>query len=241
MPYWFQKKTKPSLVKIYSKIGNRLLSNEIFSKNYTKSQVKSWNSTARIQIRPALSERQKITIVLPSLRSKSFSAGPMIGIQLGCSLVQTGFDVRIAAVDGHDEYVIPIGEISKIMEDTIPNFANFVSKISFEVISDTFLISANESFIATAWWTFGLCSEASRISGAHNNLFYLIQDYEALLHPSSVEQVLARETYELKHYSIIASEPLKLFFEKNDIGQVAQNIRTGNYSLLLKTLAKKSY
>jgi hypothetical protein len=174
-----------------------------------------------------------LTILLPSLRTGSFSAGPMIALQIAAKIASSGFQVRVMAIDGaHEKYDVPKDEISKLCKDTL-EFQDLPTSLEFEVLDKELSVSKNEKFMATAWWTFEIAKEAASFISPEGIPLYLIQDFEPLLHSSSDEMVLARNTYDQKMVPIVASQILAEYFIENNIGIVAKKLSEKNESFII--------
>jgi hypothetical protein len=174
-----------------------------------------------------------LTILLPSLRSGSFSAGPMIALQIAAKIATNGFRVRVMAIDGAQEkYNIPEDEISKLLKDTL-EIKDLPTSLEFEVLNTELVVSKGEKFMATAWWTFEIAKGAASFMSPEGIPFYLIQDFEPLLHSSSDEMVLARNTYDQNMIPIVASPILAEYYLENKIGVVAEKISKDNESFII--------
>ena len=219
MPIPIRKRFDPLAKKIYFTIKH---TNSVARRPTQKFTGSDWIR----DIQPYLGSERKyeMTIILPSLRSGTLTAGPGIAIQIAASVAALGRNVRIATIDGFmGEYLIPTSEILKYLSDTL-EIAKLPETLTFEVLHESLEVGPNETFLATAWQTFRLAADSQMLAGNEAPPFYLIQDFEPLLHNSSSEYVLAEETYSLPHLPIVASQILAEFFTESKIGITAEQL-----------------
>ena len=212
-PLWIRAKTDVKAKKIYFKLMPPISHTPALKKKFTGSE---WVR----DIKPFLSPTYNydFTVILPSLRSGTLSAGPAIAIQIAYSLAKSGRSVRVASIDGFmGSYDVSEPQIFKMLQDTL-NAESLPSSLSFEVLHNLIQVNVGEFFLATAWQTQQLALEAQSLSGNLLPPFYLIQDYEPLLHNSSSESVLSEQTYSQPHIPIVASHILADYFRENEIG-----------------------
>ena len=244
LPLVIRKKTDKFVFKAYHNYFKQV---EVEKNSITPTKEKNnFSSSPLIPFYKLTAKRDgpNLTVLLPSLRSGSFSAGPMIALQIAAKIASSGINVRVLAINGaHEKYDIPKDEISKLLKDTL-DYTDLPTSLEFEVLNQDLVVSIGEKFMATAWWTFEIAQSAASFISPEGIPFYLIQDFEPLLHSSSDEMVLARNTYDQKMVPILASQILAEYFIENKIGTVAEKLSKYNESFtiplpLLKNNANK--
>jgi hypothetical protein len=147
-PLWIRTKTDVNAKKIYFKLLPSISQTPALKKKFTGSE---WVR----DIKPFLSPTQnfEFTVILPSLRSGTLSAGPAIAIQIAYSLAKSGRAVRVASIDGFmGSYDVSEAQIFKMLQDTL-DAESLPSNLSFEVLHDFIQVNVGEFFLATAWQT----------------------------------------------------------------------------------------
>ena len=228
MPIPLRRLFDPLAKRIYFLIKNEIIT---IPQTFSKFTGSAW--IPNIQPRLGSQRNYDLTIILPSLKPGTFTAGPGIAIQIAASVAMLGRHVRIVAIDGkNSNYIVPTSEIRKFLADTL-QYKELPDNLAFEVLDDVLQISRNETFMATAWWTFRLATDSQKLGGHKSPTFYLIQDFEPLLHNSSGESVLAEETYSLPHIPIVASNILASFYIENAIGITAEQLLSPSNSFVI--------
>lgn len=244
LPLNLQEKLNPFVFKLYLKTKKKFHIENISTISKiedTISRPSNWLPNLRIEKLDGKLDKYDFTVFLPSLRTKSFSAGPMIAIQIAFYLKEAGSKVRVVAIDGSQStYKIPEDEIRVILSDSLLRDVTLAELPEFQVPSSKIQISGEEKFIATAWWTFDLAANATKFNNFDEGPFYLIQDYETLLHDSSTESVLAEQTYFEASIPIFASDPLATFFKINKYEGVGLKVNSDDSTVIKLPLISRT-
>jgi hypothetical protein len=177
-----------------------------------------WVHILRLNVKPALTNFPALNVLLPSLAMVSMSGGPNTAINIACRLAAIGIKIRLMSVsEEHDPELSAFWAHAASLTGIDPR------KHGVEVVDASrdlgaINIGGNDLFMATAWWTAQAAKYALRHT-VHARFFYLIQDYEPLLHPASTQQALAEETYSLDYLPIINSQLLYDFLVKRGVGR----------------------
>lgn len=149
-----------------------------------------------------LAVRPSVNVLLPSLRLKHMSGGPITALLLAFMLAERGERIRLIACDapleGEDAALLPYME--RLLNRP-------VDRDRIEIVDGfdrtrPISIGIRDVFFATAWWTAQIATYA--VANTVNKTFiYLIQDFEPILHEGSTLQARAFETYGLPHIPVI--------------------------------------
>jgi O-antigen biosynthesis protein len=173
-----------------------------------------------IKVSAKLANRPSLNVLLPSLAVKHMTGGPNTALNLVCRLAMLGVRLRLVSVD------TPIDADSTQFWGHVRVLTGFdavVPNVELIDASDRdrpFDIGESDLFLATAWWTAQMVKYALRHT-RHRQFFYMIQDYEPLIHPSSTSRALAEETYRLDYIPIVNTSLLRDFFARERVGRFA--------------------
>ena len=87
-------------------------------------------------------------------------------------------------------------------------------------------VSADDSFIATTWWTAHIAADAVRRVGS-GRFVYLIQEYEPFTFPMGTYAALASGSYGFPHFATFSTEFLRDYFRRHRIGVFAEGDAAG--------------
>lgn len=141
---------------------------------------------------------RRINIVLPGF---GLSAGPLTAYTLAQILRKKGYNVRI--IFQYSESVQKKTFIDKVIDNISKRISDWNRSIEFVSLSDdNVLLSENDIFIATAWWT---VYPLQFILGylKNKNFFWLVQENELVLHSCNTTYAQALETYNLDYTALI--------------------------------------
>jgi glycosyltransferase involved in cell wall biosynthesis len=175
-----------------------------------------------VEVSPTLVSRPHLNVLLPSLAMKSMSGGANTALSIVARLAAMGIPVRLVSTD------LPPDASNKSLLTHVASLAEGNRDgFDFEIVDASkhdrpLTFGANDVFMATAWWTAQMAKYAVRHT-KHRKFIYLIQDYEALLHPASSTQALAEETYALDHIPVINTRLLYDFLRTRDIGRYSSD------------------
>jgi hypothetical protein len=170
---------------------------------------------------PDLECRPTLNLLLPAVRMISMSGGPNTALGLAYRMAMAGVPVRLISSDhkletdgaavrrhildlcGEREW-LPIVEICDAADRDRP-----------------LQIGRRDIFLATAWWTARMAMhQLPRMAVAR--FFYLIQDYEPVLHPGSSLQAMAQATYDADYVPIVNHPLLHRFLAEHRVGRFAE-------------------
>ena len=174
------------------------------------------------QLSDSLVLQPHLNIIIPSLSLKHMSGGPNTALLFGAYLADGGESVRIISCDAPSDR--PELTLYNHMEELFlkPINRNRVVLVDGFDRSKAINIGANDLFMATAWWTAQIVKYALQKT-VHDKFFYLIQDYEPILHPASTMQARAVETYSFPHIPIINTRLLLKHLIKEGTGCYARS------------------
>lgn len=169
---------------------------------------------------PVLSRAPRLNILVPGLALKHMSGGPNTAVNIGYRLAELGIPIRFISTDSEldsdlSEFWNHLMNVSGVKKK-LPN----VEVVEGYNRNKPLYIGENDLFLATAWWTAQMVKYGLQLT-RNKKFFYLIQDYEPLLHPSSTQYALAMETYELDYQPIVNSSLLFEFLVNNRVGRFA--------------------
>jgi len=154
-----------------------------------------------------LAATPSVNLLIPTLLLDKMTGGQNTGILFGIWLAELGVPVRIISTDAGkdvdgDELVAHLERLSGLKP--LPAELSLWDGSDRSVVTD---IGVNDLFVATAWWTAQMAKYAIQDT-VHDRFFYLIQDYETLLHQASTDYALALETYSLPHIPVVNTRVL---------------------------------
>jgi len=168
-------------------------------------------------IDPALAAVPALNVLVPGLALKHLTGGPNTAINLACRLAATGIKVRLVSTNAvPDEDQSAFWTHAALLSGTDAR-SHGVELVDASARERPMSLGVNDLFMATAWWTAQAVKYAIRHT-RHKRFFYIIQDYEPLLHAASTAQALASETYCLDHVPIINSQLLYDHLVKHKVG-----------------------
>lgn len=177
-----------------------------------------WFTPLNLSVREDLTLSPRLNLLLPSLALRHMSGGPNTAIALGLHIAAAGVPLRLISTD------VALGEDPEPFLRHAFGVAG-IEAADVEIVdaSDrgkTTVVGAQDVFLATAWWTAQMARDATRLTEIPRFL-YLIQDFEALLHPASSAQALALETYAFDHVPIVNTGILRDHLAREAVGRFA--------------------
>ncbi|MBN8868785.1 MAG: glycosyltransferase [Solirubrobacterales bacterium] len=171
---------------------------------------------------PVVSRDQprRINLLIPSIDLEHFFGGYIAKFNLARRLAEHGARVRVVTVD-------PTLPVPSDWKERIEGYAELEGV--FDQIEVAFgrdgreplLISPDDRFIATTWWTAHIASRLARSTG-QSRFLYMIQEYEPLTVPEGAWRRLAEESYELPHNALFSTGILEDYFALEGIGVFAE-------------------
>lgn len=175
------------------------------------------------QLTPGRGRHPRITFLLPGFGPGWLTGGPLNAVAVAYELSKHR-RVRLLTVHKGSPPT-DLQEVAAAVKDSLGlEFAPDLDRSLFDVAEPgDSTCEEGEVFVATAWWTAVEARRASFISGAETPFFYLVQDYEPLLHAASPAAALAVETYTWPSKKMVSSSGLLCFFQANEIGSFADD------------------
>ena len=145
---------------------------------------------------PFADEKKRINLLLPAV---GFSAGPATIYLFANYLIKHNYNVRI---------IFLFSDVSTQDISSMTNIYNLDPKIELvSLLNDEIVISYNDIFIASAWWT---VYPLKFILGFLNvdKFFWFIQENELVLHAADETYAKALSCYNMEYYSFINTSVL---------------------------------
>jgi len=168
----------------------------------------------------SFNDSPRLNLLIPGLAMHTMSGGPNTAFNLIYRLALAGIPIRlISTCVGPDPDLRPLLHHMMQLAETDIICPNIMvvdgSNRSYKVI-----IGKRDIFMATAWWTAQIAMCQSPFMHT-TKFFYLIQDYEAILHPASSLQSMALGTYDADMIPIVNHPMLLNYFKGEKVGRFA--------------------
>ena len=183
------------------------------------SEVRSAESFAdprtfrRFDVSFSSSRPGRTVILVPTLNPQECFAGVATALDIGAGLAERGHEVVFVATD------LPIGCRTRSAEFIERRGSGNARAWSHRVSlvcprqDETVAFSANDTLLATAWWTAHLARDLiAEHPFTRRDFLYLIQDYEPGFYPWGRDYAAALESYGFDHRPIFNSAPLRDHF-----------------------------
>ncbi|MGN6366218.1 rhamnosyltransferase WsaF family glycosyltransferase [Asticcacaulis taihuensis] len=208
---------KPAVNRVYRRLlGNR------FS---VGQRVNYMDEICNVQLRPEASQRQRFTLLLPTLNPEKVFGGISSAIRLFREMAaKLGDDVDYRIVSLNEPVDIPA--MSTVPDFTLLSLGAHNTELPRTVMDasgvkeEALPIRQNEVIMTTAWWTtvlgFRMKDMQKLVFGVDKPIVYLIQDHEPDFYGWSSRYSMAQSTYMREHdtIAVINSEELTEFCSK---------------------------
>ncbi|MEA3291950.1 MAG: hypothetical protein U9Q71_06595 [Pseudomonadota bacterium] len=201
-----------SLLPLKQKVGKRL------RETYYNAEV-----LLRIQdkVRPLnldqhAGEPARINLIIPEIDFRSFYGGYIAKFNLARRLTEQGEKVRFVIVDPCE--IQPGRWREEIRE--YQGLESIFDQVEVAYCFDRktpLPVSADDSFIASTWWSAYIAHEAAQRCG-RRRFVYLIQEYEPFTFPLGSYSAMAAASYEFPHAAVFSSPFLEEYFNNNKYG-----------------------
>lgn len=172
------------------------------------------------QFDDSLNDSPTLNLLIPGLAMHTMSGGPNTALNLIYRLALSGIPIRlISTCVGPDADLRPLlNHMMQLAETDIICSNIYVTDGSNR--NRAVSIGKRDIFMATAWWTAQMAMCQLPLMNT-SKFFYLIQDYEAILHPASSLQTMALETYNADMIPIVNHPILFNYFKGEKVGRFA--------------------
>jgi glycosyltransferase involved in cell wall biosynthesis len=170
---------------------------------------------------------RRVNLVIGIIDFKYVFGGYLTVFHLARRLSDEGFNVRLVIVDECDFQPEIWAEQFRAYEG-LEGFLDNVEVVYAHDRTVPIDISAEDTFVATSWWTAHVAHKAVTTLGK-SKFVYLSQDYEPIFYPMGPFAALANESYALPHYAVFSTELLRDYFRRNRLGVFASGNRTGDH------------
>jgi glycosyltransferase involved in cell wall biosynthesis len=168
---------------------------------------------------------RRVNLLIPTIDLKYFFGGYITKLNLARHLSQWGFRVRIIIVD-HCDYAPSAWKQQLRAFDGLDHLLDRVETAYCFDRSRPLEVSAQDSFIATTWWTAHIAHRAAK-DLKRDKFIYLIQEYEPFTFEMGSFAALAGQTYGFPHSAIFSTELLREYFRENRLGVFAGGLAAG--------------
>lgn len=160
-------------------------------------------------------EPQRINILFPTIDLRHLFGGYIAKFNLARKLAESGQRVRIVTVD-------PTPELPADWREQVEAYSGLAGamsrvEVAFAREQGEVVVSPNDRFVATTWWTAYHAREAVSMTNGERFL-YLIQEYEPFTFVMGSWAAVAAETYSFPHAALFSTEFLDAYFAANRIG-----------------------
>jgi glycosyltransferase involved in cell wall biosynthesis len=166
----------------------------------------------------------RINVLIPTIDLKHFFGGYITKLNLAGRLAQRGLRVRLVATD-------PVAALPTGWKQTLESYSGLRGlfdnvEAAFGRGGQPLEVSAEDSFIATTWWTAHIAASALKTLEGRR-FVYLIQEYEPFTFPMGSYGALAAESYKFDHFALFSSELLRDYFRQHRLGVFGGGAETG--------------
>jgi glycosyltransferase involved in cell wall biosynthesis len=161
---------------------------------------------------------QRINLLIPTIDLDHLFGGYIAKLNLARRLAERGHRVRVVTVD-------PVGPLPRGWERRLESYnglAGLTDRVEFLFGRERapVVLSRQDRFIATSWWTAHIAHDAVEQLGAQRFL-YLIQEYEPFTFPMGTYAALAEQSYRFPHTALFSTTLLRDYFRNRAIGVYA--------------------
>jgi glycosyltransferase involved in cell wall biosynthesis len=167
----------------------------------------------------------RVNLLIPTIDVAHFFGGYISKFNLALALARRGVRVRIVTVD-------PTGALPPAWRCTLEAFSGLSGlfeqvEFAFGRGSSPLVVSGEDRFIATTWWTAHIAAAlGARLQ--RRRFLYLIQEYEPFTFPMGTYAALAAGSYEFEHDALFSSELLREYFQRHRLGVFADGDAVGS-------------
>ena len=169
---------------------------------------------------PVVSKTQppRVNLLIPTIDLEHLFGGYIAKFSLARRLAEAGLPVRIVTVD----ITPPLpGDWQKQVE-SYRQLGGLFENVEIAFGRDgrePLMLSPDDRFIATTWWTAHIATRLAKQSQRGNGRFlYMIQEYEPLTVPPGTWADLARESYDFPHDALFSTGILRDYFADEGLG-----------------------
>jgi hypothetical protein len=169
---------------------------------------------------------RRVNILTSQIDFKYLFGGYISVFGLALTLKDSGYRTRIVLVDECDYKP----DLWRKQIKAFPPLADLFDRVEVEYVFDrsrSLIVSQNDAFVATSWWTAHIAHRAAA-ELKQRRFVYLTQEYEPLFYEASSLRALAEESYTLPHYAIFSTELLREYQRQNKIGVFARSDIVGD-------------
>ncbi|MGB1235178.1 MAG: glycosyltransferase [Planktomarina sp.] len=157
----------------------------------------------------------RTVIFVPTLNPAEAFAGVATAIDLGLGLAERGHKITFIATDLQVANPTATRQFMTKRNPIAMHSRNV--EIACGVTTSHIAFHRADQLIATAWWTAHVAHQIRSEIGIFDPFTYLIQDYEPCFYPWGTEYSYARASYDLPHWPVFNSTPLKDYFHSLNI------------------------
>ncbi|HEY3038663.1 MAG TPA: hypothetical protein VGJ66_07990, partial [Pyrinomonadaceae bacterium] len=180
---------------------------------------------APLKLHIATAAPRRVNLLIPTIELQYFFGGYISKFNLARRLAEVGFNIRIIVVD-YCEY---LPELWKRQVQSFQGLESLFDSVEMTYAFDRtvpLVVSKEDVFIATTWWTAHIAHRAAMDLGRARFL-YLIQEYEPFTFSMGTFAAVARQTYEFPHFALFSTDFLRDYFSENKLGVFAGGYTTG--------------
>jgi hypothetical protein len=182
--------------------------------------------TEPLELERSASEPPRINVLIPGVDLRGFFGGYIGVFNLARKLAGVHPSVRLVCFERDFEHLPPD------WRSQVEGFSGLAGLFDSVEITDApaaggkLVVSSDDRFVATTWWSAHIATAASRELGRERFL-YLVQDYEPLFYPMGTWHTLAEQTYSFPHFALFSTEFLREFFRARGLGVFADGEAAG--------------
>ncbi len=176
----------------------------------------------RFDVRPVLSGRPALNVLLPSLSVSRMTGGPNTVLQLTARAAQKGVRIRYLSCLGppEREKSLLYRHLKSIIGESL--LERNIEFCGIDPRESPFEIGGYDGFCATFWPT-AYVAERAMEKIRRNRFLYVIQDYEPAFYPWSTEFSSALQTYSMNFQAVVNEGLLLEFFRTHRIGRFSKS------------------
>lgn len=201
-----------SLLPLKQKVGKRL------RETYYNAEVllRIQDKVRPLNLDQRTGEPARINLIIPEIDFRSFYGGYIAKFNLARRLTEQGEKVRFVIVDPCE--ILPGRWREEIRE--YQGLESIFDQVEVAYCFDRktpLAVSADDSFIASTWWSAYIAHDAAQRCG-RQRFVYLIQEYEPFTFPLGSYSAMAAASYEFPHAAVFSSPLLEEYFNNNKFG-----------------------
>lgn len=159
---------------------------------------------------------KRVNLLLSEINFKYFYGGYIAVFQLAKHLSKAGLEVRMVTTSPC-ELDLPTWELEIAKYQGLAGFFDFVEVECRYNRLEPLVVSPEDRFISTSWWTSHVAHAAVQDLGIER-FVYLTQDYEPIFYERNHMYALAEESYSFPHYALFSTKFLLDFARSKRIG-----------------------